>query len=153
VLRDVQESDIAIFFQHQLDPVSNWQVAFTHEDPADEEAHNIHFAKVLADESIVMRTIVVGDEVAGYLTKYDLAGERQIGFVLGRAFWGKGIATQSLLEFLEIVTERPIYGRIAFDNAASMKVLQKVGFKRTSEANYFSHARGVDIIEVLWTLE
>jgi RimJ/RimL family protein N-acetyltransferase len=104
VLRDVQESDIAIFFQHQLDPVSNWQVAFTHEDPADEEAHNIHFAKVLADESIVMRTIVVGDEVAGYLTKYDLAGERQIGFVLGRAFWGKGIATQSLLEFLEIVT-------------------------------------------------
>jgi RimJ/RimL family protein N-acetyltransferase len=152
VLREVRDSDIAIFFEQQLDPVSNWQVAFTHEDPADEEAHNIHFAKVLSDNSILMRTIVVDDEVAGYLTKYDLDGEPQIGFVLGREFWGKGIATKSLREFLALVTVRPIYGRTAFDNVASMKVLQKVGFVRTTEAEYFSHARGMDIVEVLWTL-
>jgi RimJ/RimL family protein N-acetyltransferase len=152
VLREVRDSDIAIFFEQQLDPVSNWQVAFTHEDPADEEAHNIHFAKVLSDNSILMRIIVVDDEVAGYLTKYDLDGEPQIGFVLGREFWGKGIATKSLREFLALVTVRPIYGRTAFDNVASMKVLQKVGFVRTTEAEYFSHARGMDIVEVLWTL-
>jgi RimJ/RimL family protein N-acetyltransferase len=152
VLREVHESDIAIFFEQQLDPVSNWQVAFTHEDPTDEEAHNIHFEKVLSDKSIEMRTIVVDDEVAGYLTRYMIDGEPQIGFVLGRQFWGKGVATQSLLEFLEIVSERPLYGRTAFDNVASMKVLQKLGFIRTSEGEYFSHARGKDIVEVLWTL-
>ena len=152
MLREVHDSDIAIFFEQQLDPVSNWQVAFTHEDPADEEAHNMHFAKVLSDKSIVMRTIVVDDEVAGYLTRYKIDGEPQIGFVLGREFWGKGIATQSLLEFLALVTVRPIYGRTAFDNVASMNVLQKLGYVRTTEAEYFSHARGKDIVEVLWTL-
>jgi RimJ/RimL family protein N-acetyltransferase len=152
MLREVHDSDIAIFFEQQLDPVSNWQVAFTHEDPTDEEAHNIHFAKVLCDKSILMRTIVVDDEVAGYLTKYYLEGEPQIGFVLGLDFWGRGVATQSLLEFLEIVSERPLYGRTAFDNVASMKVLQKLGFVRTGEGEYFSHARGKDIVEVLWTL-
>jgi RimJ/RimL family protein N-acetyltransferase len=125
VLREVHDSDIAIFFEQQLDPVSNWQVAFTHEDPTDEEAHNIHFAKVLTDKSILMRTIVVDGKVAGYLTKYGLDGEPQIGFVLGRDFWGKGRATDSLREFLELVTVRPIYGRTAFDNFATMKVLQK----------------------------
>ena len=152
MLREVHDSDIAIFFEQQLDPVSNWQVAFTHEDPTDEAAFNSHMAKVLTDDTVVMQTISLDGSVTGYLTKYDLDGEPQIGFVLGRDFWGKGIATDSLREFLALVTVRPIYARTAFDNVASMNVLQKLGYVRTTEAEYFSHARGNDIVEVLWTL-
>ncbi|HUW77281.1 MAG TPA: GNAT family N-acetyltransferase [Candidatus Nanopelagicaceae bacterium] len=152
MLREVQPPDFAVFFDHQLDPVSNWQVAFTHEDPTDWDAFNAHFARALDDETVLMRKIVVEEGIAGYLTKYDLDGEPQIGFVLGPEYWGKGIATQSLREFLEIVTVRPVYARTAFDNHASMKVLQKTGFVRTSEGQYFSNARGVEIVEILWTL-
>ena len=152
MLREVYESDIAVLFEHQLDTVSNWQVAFTHEDPTDESAFNEHIAKVLSDETVVMKTIIHDNEVAGYMTKYVLDGAPQIGFVLGREFWGKGIATESLREFLSIISERPIYARTAFDNESSMRVLQKLGFARSSEGNYYSHARGGDIVEILWTL-
>jgi RimJ/RimL family protein N-acetyltransferase len=152
MLREVYESDIAVLFEHQLDTVSNWQVAFTHEDPTDENAFNEHISKVLSDETVVMKTIIQDNEVAGYMTKYVLDGAPQIGFVLGREFWGKGIATESLREFLSIISDRPIYARTAFDNEGSMRVLQKLGFARTSEGNYYSHARGVDIVEILWTL-
>ena len=153
MLRKVHESDIAVLFKHQLDPVSNWQVAFTHEDPTDEDAFNEHMSKVLKDETVVMKIIIHDSEVAGYLTKYELGGAPQVGFVLGREFWGKGLATESLREFLSIISDRPIYARTAFDNEGSMRVLQKLGFTRTSEGVYFSHARGVDIVEILWTLE
>ena len=30
MLREVHDSDIAVLFQHQLDPLASWQVAFTH---------------------------------------------------------------------------------------------------------------------------
>ena len=153
VLRLVAESDIPVFFAHQLDPISSWQVAFIHKDPTDRDAFNAHTAEALNDETVIMRTIVVDDEVAGYLTKYDIDGKPQIGFVLGREFWGKGIATDSAREFLSIYSKRPVYARTAFDNDASMRVLQKLGFKRTSEGNYFSNARGAEIVEILWTLE
>ncbi len=153
VLREVQELDIEIFFKHQLDPVSSWQVSFTHKDPTDEKAFNVHIVDALRNETVVMRIIVIDSEVAGYITKYDIEEEPQIGFVLGREFWGKGIATESLREFLSIFTKRLVYARTAFDNEASMRVLQKLGFKRTSKENCFSNARGIEIVEVLWTLE
>ena len=153
MLRVVEESDIAIFFKHQLDPVSSWQVAFTHKDPADENAFNVHMTEALRNETVVMRTIVIDSEVVGYITKYEIEQEPQIGFVLGREFWGRGIATESIREFLSLFTRRPVYARTAFDNEASMRVLQKLGFTRTSEGNYFSNARGAEIVEILWTLE
>lgn len=52
-----------------------------------------------------------------------------------------------------MISDRPIYARTAFDNVGSIRVLQKLGFTRTSEGNYYSHARGVDIVEILWTLK
>ena len=153
MLREVHTSDIAILFKHQLDPTSNWQVAFTHEDPTDENGFNEHISKVLVDETVFMKTIIFNSEVAGYITKYELDGAPQIGFVLGREFWGKGLATQALREFLLLISERPIYARTAFDNDGSIRVLQKLGFVRTSEGDYYSHARGVEIVEIFWTLD
>jgi RimJ/RimL family protein N-acetyltransferase len=43
-------------------------------------------------------------------------------------FWGQGIATTALKELLKIEQVRPIYGRVAFDNYGSQKVLEKCGF-------------------------
>jgi len=152
VLREVAESDIPIFFEHQLDNESNWQVAFTHEDPTDRTAFDIHFEKVMKDDTVFMQTIDIDGHVAGYLTKYELENEPQIGFVLGRNFWGKGIATEALRAFLALIPERPVHARTAFDNHSSMRVLEKLEFRRTSEGSYFSNARGIEIVEVLWTL-
>jgi RimJ/RimL family protein N-acetyltransferase len=68
---------------------------------------------------------------------------------LGNEFWGRGIATEALAAFLQIVTTRPIYAGVAKDNAASIRVLQKCGFAICQHDRGFANARGEEIEEVL----
>jgi RimJ/RimL family protein N-acetyltransferase len=55
-------------------------------------------------------------------------GKPQVTYWLGKAFWGNGIATLALTEFLRIFNTRPLYASVAKDNAASIRVLEKCGF-------------------------
>ena len=68
---------------------------------------------------------------------------------LGREFWGKGIATWALTEFLVFEQCRPIYARVAKDNLASLRVLQKCGFVITGEDKGFANARGQETEEYI----
>jgi RimJ/RimL family protein N-acetyltransferase len=45
------------------------------------------------------------------------------------AHWGCGIASAAPRAFLDIVTERPPYGRTASTNPASRRVLEYAGFR------------------------
>ena len=51
-----------------------------------------------------------------------------------QAFWGKGIATQALTDFLKLES-RPLHAHVAKTNIASIRVLEKCGFKRIGEDN------------------
>lgn len=56
-------------------------------------------------------------------------GERfDVGYGLGRAHWGRGIASRALGLLLADVSRRPLYATVAASNAASMRVLEKHGF-------------------------
>ena len=46
-----------------------------------------------------------------------------------RAFWGRGVATEALSAFLGLEPVRPLYAGVAKHNVASIRVLQKCGFK------------------------
>jgi RimJ/RimL family protein N-acetyltransferase len=130
LLRDVITSDLPIFFEQQLDPVANQMAAF----PArDREAFMAHWAKIMADESNILKTILYGDQVAGNIVSWEHDGEREVGYWLGREFWGKGIATQALSLFLAQVTARPLVAYVAKHNFASIRVLEKCGFTITNE--------------------
>jgi len=133
LLRDVIESDLPVFFEQQLDPVANQMAAF----PArDREAFMAHWAKILADESNILKTILYGDQVAGNIVSWeqpDEGSEQEVGYWLGREYWGKGIATRALAAFLEHVTARPLYAYVAKHNLASIRVLEKCGFIITGE--------------------
>ena len=52
-----------------------------------------------------------------------------MGYWIGREFWGRGVATRALWAFLHEVEERPIYAGVAETNIASIRVLEKCGFK------------------------
>ena len=58
----------------------------------------------------------------------------QIGYVVHRPFWGKGVATAAVRELTGIVEILPHISRIwatcALDNPASARVLEKCGFQR-----------------------
>ena len=102
LLRDVIASDLPIFFEQQRDPAATQVAAF----PArDREAFTAHWAKILANESNILKTIVFDGQVAGNIVSWeqpDEGSEREVGYWLGREFWGKGIATRALAAFVAI---------------------------------------------------
>ena len=89
----------------------------------------------------------------GTIASFDLEGEREITYWVGREDWGRGIATRALQEFLQLETTRPLYGRAASDNAASIRVLTKCGFLVVGEGRGFAHARGEETDEVVLRLD
>ncbi len=107
----------------------------------DREAFDAHWAKIMADDTIILKTIEVDGQVAGHLVSFLIEEEREVGYWLGREFWGKGIATKALAEFLKIIETRPLYAHVAKHNIGSRRVLEKCGFKVIGEDKYMNRAR------------
>jgi RimJ/RimL family protein N-acetyltransferase len=152
VLRDVTEGDLTIFFEQQLDPDANRMAAFTAKDPADGDAFTVHWTKILGDDAITIKTMLFEGRVAGHVLSFERFGKPEVSYRLGKRYWGKGIATQALSEFLGHVPLRPLYARAANDNIASIRVLEKCGFTITGEDKGFSNARGVGVEESILIL-
>ena len=139
-LRDVIDSDLPIFFEQQNDPEANKMAAF----PArDRDSFMAHWAKIRVNENVLLKTILYDGEVAGNVVSFEMEGKREVGYWIGREFWGKGIATKALAEFLGYVKIRPLYGVVAKHNIGSRRVLEKCGFE-------FFGEEGTDIV---WELK
>jgi RimJ/RimL family protein N-acetyltransferase len=102
---------------------------------------------------VINRAIVVDDEVVGTIGSWGDAGEREITYWIGRSYWGKGIATAALNAFLVVDTTRPLHARIAHDNVASQRVLEKCGFRVVGTDRGFAAARSGEIEEFVLRLE
>lgn len=126
LLRDVIESDLPIFFEQQLEPDATQMAAFP---PRDKDAFMAHWAKIMADDSNILKTILFDGQVAGNIVSWEQSGEREVGYWIGKEFWGKGIATKALAAFLGHVKTRPLYAHVAKHNIASRRVLEKCGFR------------------------
>jgi RimJ/RimL family protein N-acetyltransferase len=129
-LRKVIEADLPILFEHQWDPEANAMANF----PARErDAFMAHWTKILADETLWARTILFGPEVAGNVVSWEQDGKQLIGYWIGKEYWGRGIATLALSEFLKVLTSRPLYAHVAKHNVGSIRVLEKCGFTLCSD--------------------
>lgn len=148
-LRDVTQDDLPIFFEHQLDPEANEMAAFT---PRDEEEFIVHWANILRDETVVKRTILFDSSVAGSVVSFERDGKREVGYWIGREYWGKGIAMTALSEFLGHVEERPLFAHVAKHNVASIRVLEKCGFTVAGHAAAPPSERGEKVEEVILKL-
>ncbi|TDJ74552.1 MAG: N-acetyltransferase [Planctomycetota bacterium] len=127
LLRDVTESDLPVFYEHQLDPEAARMAAF----PArDREAFMAHWKKkVLGDHAVVKQTILFDDQVAGHIVCFEQSGRRLVGYWLGRHFWRQGIATRALSTLLVQAKARPLDAYVARHNVGSIRVLEKCGFR------------------------
>jgi RimJ/RimL family protein N-acetyltransferase len=152
ILRDVNEDDLPIFFEQQLDTTANYMAAFTAKDPADKVAFKAHWEKILDDERIIKKTIIFNGQVAGQVSSFEQFGEPEVSYWIGREYWGKGIATRALSQLLDYVNIRPLYARAAKDNIASIRVLEKCGFKICGEDKGFSNARAEEVEEYVLKL-
>jgi RimJ/RimL family protein N-acetyltransferase len=129
-LRPIVPADLDIHFEQQRYPES---VRMSAVAPRDRAAFDAHMTTVLADPTVVFRTIVVDGHVAGSAVSFVRDGMRQVGYWIGREHWGRGIATAALAELLGELTERPLYATVAAHNAASLRVIGKCGFRPVGE--------------------
>ena len=152
-LRDVLEDDLPLFFEFQLDAEANQMAAFTAKNPADYVAFQAHWSKILHDETVTVKSIILGEELIGHIASFEQFGETEVTYWLGRAYWGKGLATQALGLFLAEVTKRPIFARAVKDNVAPIRVLEKYGFQICGEDKGFANARNEEVEEYILKLD
>ena len=130
MLREVREDDLDVFFEQQREPEGVAMAVF----PARErEPFDAHWRRILATDSLVVRTIEVDGDVAGNVGSWEQDGRQLVGYWLGREFWGRGLATAALAEFVQELETRPLHAWVAASNAGSIRVLEKCGFVRVGE--------------------
>ena len=112
-----------------------------------------HWAKILADDTVTIKTILFNGQVAGNIVSFQQSGEREVGYWIGREYWGKGIATRALAMFLELVKQRPIYAHVDKHNIASRRVLEKCGFVVAGEDRLEPGFGGEVVEELILKLE
>src|SRR5262245_13239994 len=148
-LREVVDADVPLFFEYQDDVMAQRMAAIPVRDRAGFDAH---WAKIRADETSVIRTVLVDGVVAGYVLSFERDGHREVGYWIGRPFWGRGVATDAVRAFLAHDSRRPLHGHVARHNGASMRVLEKCGFVLVGEDKEFSRMGSEVVLGVIYEL-
>jgi RimJ/RimL family protein N-acetyltransferase len=141
-LRDVRDDDLPIFHEHQADPEAN---RMANVPPRDRDSFMVHWARILVDGSVAVRTVEVDGDVVGNVVSWVHDDERDVGYWIGREHWGTGIATAALAAFLTEVEERPLFAHVAEHNAGSIRVLEKCGFANLGSV-YVPDEEGTELL-------
>jgi RimJ/RimL family protein N-acetyltransferase len=150
-IRTVEDQDLDVFFDHQADQEATEMAAF----PArDKDQFAKHWAKIRADDTTVQRTIVVDGTVAGNIGSWEQDGQRLLGYWIGREYWGRGVATEALAQFVrQVTTARPLYAHVAVHNIGSVRVLEKCAFRRDRAQEAQAPAPDDGIEEFIFVLD
>lgn len=152
ILKKTEIADLEHFFQFQLDKEAGYLAAFMPKDPTDKAAYLKKMTNLLIDSTVNMQTIFVNNRIVGSVSKFEMEGDYEITYWIDKTFWGKGITTKALKKFLTIEDARPIFGRVAFDNFGSQRVLEKCGFEKIGNDRGFANARQAEIEEFIYKL-
>jgi len=152
-LKDTTETDFDCLFSFQLDKEANYLAAFTSKDPTDKIAYIEKWTRLLSDKTVNSKTIFLKSKIVGSIAKFEMEGKSEITYWIGKEYWGKGIASNALQQFLKTEKNRPIYGRVAFNNFGSQKVLEKCEFKKTGTKIGFANSRETEIEEIIYRLK
>lgn len=143
------EADFPVLFEDQRDPES---CAMTGFKARERDAFDAHWRKNLSDPANLTRTILVDGEVAGFVSSFLRGPDREVCYWIGRSYWGRGVASRALAEFLKAESRRPLAARVAKRNPASRRVLEKCAFAKTGEDEWKT-ADGETIAEDVLELE
>ncbi len=149
-LRNVVAADVDTLFDYHMDADSIRMAAFP---PRSREDFNRHWAKVIVDPEGMAMAILHDGLVAGYVCSFTRDGERLIGYWLGKAHWGKGIASRAVAKFIHIEPMRPLIAHVAVHNVASIRVLIKCGFVEFGRHRAAAITGGDVVEEVLLRLD
>jgi ribosomal-protein-alanine N-acetyltransferase len=152
-LKPTEISDLDTLFKFQLDKEGGYLAAFMPKDATDKSAYISKYTKLLSEPTVNNQTILLDNIIVGSIGKFIMEGNAEITYWIDRKYWGHGIAQKALKELLTIESIRPIFGRVAFDNFGSQKVLEKCGFVKIGSDKGFANARQTEIEEFIYKLE
>jgi RimJ/RimL family protein N-acetyltransferase len=151
-VREVRDSDLPVFWEQLSDPALHQMAAVTRKYHYDRLEFDRFWAKIRSDPAVTVRTVLADGSVAGHAAAFGPPSEREVTYVVGRTYWGRGIATAALSALLDLEDTRPLLADAAADNEGSLRVLAKCGFTVSGRSRAFARARGGEIDLVHLTL-
>jgi RimJ/RimL family protein N-acetyltransferase len=148
--RTASESDIADFVRLLADEVSAHVAAFV--NPGTAASRAAHWQHVLALPDAQNYTIEAGGIVVGWVASFQRGPDREVTYWVDRSLWGRGIGSAALAHLLTLDRVRPLFARVASDNARSVRILEKSGFVPVDTERAYAPTRGVEIDELIFRL-
>jgi RimJ/RimL family protein N-acetyltransferase len=149
ILREVTLDDLPTLFAHQQEPEG---AAMAGVPSRSLEAFMAHWHRnILASDEVRKFAIVEGGQCKGNIVSWAQDGERLVGYWIGKAHWGQGVATRALREFLaHHELQRPLAAYVAKDNLGSIRVLQRCMFTIVEGKGESGHAGEELRLELVW---
>lgn len=101
--------------------------------PRTREMFFAKWEEVLRDPNVRARVIEVrgpgGAEFAGTINVTQADGRNMVGYLIARSHWGRGVASRALEALLKEEPRRPLHANVIRTNPASIRVLEKNGFR------------------------
>jgi hypothetical protein len=72
VLREVEDRDLSVLFEHSTDRDAIRMAAFTSPDPDDRSSFDRRWARLKSDDSTTNRVVEIDGRVVGHIASFDL---------------------------------------------------------------------------------
>lgn len=129
-IRPTTREDLDAIFAMHSDPEAALMAGVK---PRSREAFDATWEKIFADPKVIPRTIEAhaGEtrEIVGSVNIFQADGKDMVGYAIGRRHWGRGFATRALRLFLDENAQRPLHATAVANNAGSIRVLERCGFR------------------------
>jgi RimJ/RimL family protein N-acetyltransferase len=151
-LRDLRDDDLDAVFEMMRDREAVARAAFTAADPDDRAAFDEWMLRQRSSGEVELFVVTENGGFAGTAALFTADGDREVTFWVARHAWGRGVGTQALRLLVSHEPERPLYARVASDNAASVALLEKIGFTEVSRTTSFAPGVGREVEERVYVL-
>jgi RimJ/RimL family protein N-acetyltransferase len=148
-LRDPTNADFEPIFAMMQDPVAN-AMSMVHPLPRDQFEQRWHSTS--DDPSIRKKIILCDAQVVGKVSSFTVEDETHVGYLVAQSHWGRGIMSEALRLFLELVEHRPLMAHVASSNVGSRRVLEKCGFVLIDERESPETERYMACVEAIYEL-
>lgn len=151
VMRDTLDEDLPALYRQQADPEAVHMAAFV--PPRDLGIFEMFWRRNRENPDNILKTVLLDGEIVATALSFIMEGERNIGYWVDRAYWGKGIATEATRMLVAEIETRPLFARAVIDNVGSLRVLEKCGFVKIGEEIAHADGRNEDVTEIIMRLD
>lgn len=147
-MRPYCEADIPLLIRYLNDSLTTRYLTSAIAQPytqADAEYWARHLSRSMGAQAIEWRGHFVGD-ISANIGNFEKAYSAEIGYWLGREFWGHKIATAALTRVTEqLLTQTKIVrltAQVLVGNSASCRVLEKCGYTQEARLRQAAYKNG-----------